>query len=136
MVNNPFRPTFSVFIISGLAVIAFSHFLFQLFGQTIPGVILTFFKEIGVVVVIFVVFVFALSWILNARPHNTPKKYLVVPFDVFGKQTHIDGLRTEFKTHDVAWSFMNQYKKNYPLNNFALVGDIQKSQKKIIFRYI
>ncbi|KFM17507.1 hypothetical protein SCCGRSA3_01862, partial [Marine Group I thaumarchaeote SCGC RSA3] len=38
--------------------------------------------------------------------------------------------------HDVAWSFMKQYKKAYPLYNFALVSDNQKSEKPTIFRYI
>jgi len=134
--NNPFKPSFSAFIISGLAVIAFSQFLIQLFGQTIPGVVVSFFKEAGVAVIILAMFVFALSWMLKAKPHNRPKNYTVVPFDIFGKETQINGLRTEFRTHDVAWNFMKQYKRDYPLNNFALVSDIQKSQKKTIFKYI
>ena len=51
-------------------------------------------------------------------------------------ETHIDGLRTEFKNHDVAWSFMKFYKKLYPLYNFALVSEEMKQDKKIIFKYI
>ena len=48
----------------------------------------------------------------------------------------MEGIRTEFKTFDVAWSFMKQYKKSYPFYNFALVSDIPKSEKATIFRYI
>ena len=47
-----------------------------------------------------------------------------------------EGIRTEFKTYDVAWSFMKQYKKTYPLHNFALVSDVKDSDKPTIFRYI
>ena len=38
--------------------------------------------------------------------------------------------------HDVAWSFMKQYKQTYPLHNFALVSDLGNSDKPTIFRYI
>ena len=44
------------------------------------------------------------------------------------EQSVIEEIRTEFKTHDVAWSFMKQYKKTYPLHNFALVSDVKDSR--------
>ena len=97
---------------------------------------MTFFRIAGEYVILGAVFVFALAWLIKAKPHNRPKQYSVIPFDVFGEKTQIDGLRTEFKTHDVAWSFMKQYKKEYPLYNFALVSEIPKSDKPTIFRYI
>jgi hypothetical protein len=31
---------------------------------------------------------------------------------------------------------MKQYKEAYPLNNFALVSDLKKDKKKVMFRYI
>lgn len=121
---------------TAIAVLAFSGFMVQLFGQTIPNVVLTFFKYAGETVILAVVFVFALTWFMKAKPHNRPKKYSVVVFDIYGNKTVIDGLRTEFKTHDVAWSFMKQYKKTYPLCNFALVSDMPKSNRPTIFKYI
>jgi len=107
-----------------------------LFGQTIPGIFLTFFKMAEEYIILGAVFAFALIWLVKARPHNRPKQYSVVIFDVFGKKSQIDGIRTEFKTHDVAWSFMKQYKKEYPLYNFALVSEQPNSDKPTIFRYI
>ena len=80
--------------------------------------------------------IFAFTWFLRARPHNRPKNYKVVPIDVFAKKCEIDGIRTKFKTHDVAWSFMKQYKGEYPLYNFALVSDVKDSDKPTIYRYI
>ena len=124
------------FIITGLGVIAFSNFVFVLFGQTIPAVVLAFFKDVGEIVVIAAVFAFAFTWFLKAHHPNRPKNYKVVTYDVFGNESTIDGLRIDFKTHDVAWSFMKQYKKAYPLYNFALVSKLPKSDKKTIFRYI
>jgi len=124
------------YIFTMLAVISFSSFLVVLFGQTIPGIILAFFKMAGEYVILGTVLIFAFAWFLRARPHNRPKDYRIIPLDVFGKKSKIDGIRTEFKTHDVAWSFMKQYKQTYPLYNFALVSDIPNSDKPTIFRYI
>ena len=124
------------YVFTVLAIISFSNFLVILFGHTIPGIFITFFKLAGEYVILGTVFVFALAWLLKARPHNRPKQYSIVVFDVFEKKIKIDGMRTQFKTHDVAWSFMKQYKKEYPLHNFALVSDLPKSDKPTIFRYI
>ena len=121
---------------TAFAVIGFSNIVIVLFGQTIPNVMITFFKNASEVVVLTSVFLFAIAWLLKARPHNRPKKYDVVVFDVFGNKSQIDGIRTEFKTHDVAWSFMKQYKEAYPLYNFALVSNNPKQIKPTIFRYI
>ena len=124
------------YILTALAVISFSNFMAVLFGQTIPGIVVDFFRIAGEYVVLAAVFVFALTWLLKAKPHNRPKQYSVVVFDVFGQQTTIDGIRTEFKTYDVAWSFMKQYKKAYPMHNFAMVSKMPKSDKPTIFKYI
>ena len=124
------------YIFTVIAVISFSSFIAVLFGQTIPSIILTFFKLAGEYVILGTVLIFAFAWFLKARPHNRPKSYRVVALDVFGKKTRIEEIRTEFKTHDVAWSFMKQYKQTYPLHNFALVSDLENSDKPTIFRYI
>jgi len=121
---------------TAIAIITFSNIIVELFGQTIPNVFMTFFRNASEAVILASVFLFAVAWLLKARPHNRPKKYNVVVFDVFGKETQIDGIRTEFKTHDVAWSFMKQYKTAYPLYNFALVSKQIQQDRPTIFKYI
>ena len=121
---------------TAIAVIGFSNIVVELFSQTIPNVMITFFRNAGEVVILGSVFLFAIAWLVKARPHNRPKKYDVIVFDVFGKESKIDGIRTQFKTHDVAWSFMKQYKETYPLYNFALVSKQKKQEKPTIFKYI
>ena len=118
------------------AVLTFSHIVVQLFGQTIPDIFWPIFKDIGAGFIIVTAFAFAIAWFLKARPHNRPKHYSIVVFDIDGEETKLPGLRTEFRNHDVAWSFMKQYKEAYQLNNFALVSDVKKGQKKVMFRYI
>ena len=122
--------------ITYISVIAFSNFVFVLFSQTVRDIIWSFFKDAGETVILGVVFLFALAWLFKARPHNIPKKYQIIVFDVFGIESQINGLRTEFKNHDVAWSYMKFYKKSYPLHSFAMVTKQKNSPKKIIFKYI
>jgi len=102
---------FKFVLIPGIAIVSFSHFMVVLFGQTIPNTVWSFFKEAGFVIVVAVAFIFVLLWCWRAIPHHWPKNYSIVSFDVFGQESKIDGLRTEFKTLDVVWSFMKQYKK-------------------------
>ena len=122
--------------ITAAAVLTFSQFVVQLFGQTVPNFFWPYLKEIGFAFIIIGAFVFAISWFLKARPHNRPRHYSIVVFDIDGRETILPGIRTEFRNHDVAWSFMKQYKASYPLNNFALVSDVKKDRKKVMFRYI
>ena len=133
---STFFTTLKPFAITYISVIAFSNFVFVLFSQTVRDIIWSFFKDAGGIVILGFVFLFALAWLFKARPHKIPKQYQVIIFDIFGKESRIDGLRTEFKNHDVAWSFMKFYKKSYPLCNFAMVTKPKNSAKKIIFKYI
>ena len=119
-----------------IAIIAFSHFMIDLFAVSIPNLFWPVFKDIGAWMILGVAFIFAITWFLKAKPHKRPKKYSIVCFDVYGKETVMPGIRTEFKNHDVAWSFMKQYKEEYPLSNFALVSELKQDKKKVIFRYI
>ena len=118
------------------SVIGFASFVYTLFCDTIPSFFAVYFKEIGAALIMMAVFVFAIAWLIKAKPHRKPQRYLVKVFDVCGVETRIDGMRDEFKTHDVAWSFMKEYKKFYPLFNFALVSDLPNSEKMTIFRYL
>lgn len=122
-------------VLFGIGGVLISVFV-TTFGQTIPQAVVGFFREVSGVLILVLVFAFVFTWFLRARPHNKPKKYSVVVFDVFGQQVKIDGLRTDFGNHDVAWSFMRQYKNDYPMHNFAMVADIPNSAKKTIFRYL
>jgi hypothetical protein len=140
---NGFEKIFDwkMYIFTTLAIISFSNFVVALFGQTIPGIFIAFFKIAGEYLILGAVCIFALTWILKAKPHNKPKKYSLVIFDVFGEKSQIEDIRTEFKTLDVAWSYMKQYKKSYRLYNFALVSDTLKTDvidtgKPTIVRYI
>jgi len=136
MIVSKFFKNLKPITITYISVIAFSNFVFVLFSQTVRDIIWSFFKDAGGVIILGLVLLFALTWLLKAKPHNIPKKYQVIVFDIFGIESQINGLRTEFKNHDVAWSYMKFYKKSYPLHSFAMVTKQKNSLKKIIFKYI
>lgn len=139
--------TWKMYVLTAVATIAFANVVLAIFGNTIPnaflmvfgnmipGVFQTAFKVAASGVILGAVFVFAMAWLLKAKPHSRPRAYRVVIFDVYGRESAIDGLRLNFRNHDVAWSYMKQYKASYPLHNFALVSDNPKS-RPTIYRYI
>lgn len=128
------KPNKDEFVLFGIGIL--TNIFISVFGEIIPNAVTGFFKEIGSAMILVFVFAFAFTWFLKARPHNRPKKYNVIVFDVNSQQIQIDGIRTEFRNHDVAWSFMKQYKSDYPMFNFAMVADGKNTDKKTIFRYI
>ena len=118
------------------SVLGFASYVYNLFGYAIPSFFAVYIKEIGAALIMMAVFLFAIAWLMKASPHRRPRCYLVKVFDICGLETCIDGMRTEFRTYDVAWSFMKEYKKSYPFFNFALVSDLPNSEKMTIFRYL
>jgi len=136
MIGKDSYANLKAFIIIGSSVASFSSFVYHLFGYTIPSIMWVHLKEIGAALVMLAVFAFAVAWLLRAKPHKRPMRYFIKVYDVFGQESIIDGVRTEFKTYDVTLSFMKQYKKTYPLYNFALVSDLPNSDKMTIFRYL
>lgn len=120
----------------GTIFTGFSNFIYSLFSSYVVDLFGNFFRGFGSTVVIVTVFLFAFLWFLKAKPQKKPSEYEIDIFDVYGNKTAIDDLRTVFSNHDVAWSFMKDYKKKYPLHNFALVASNPNSSRKTIFRYI
>lgn len=130
---------FGIFVVpyvaSILGIFSFSQIMIELFGQTIPNTILSFFRSAGEVLIVLFVFIFALLWLLKAVPRTHNKSYRICIFDMCEQEFTIEGIRTEFKERDVAWSFMKEYKKQYSYYNFALLSDLNIERKTII-KYI
>ena len=63
-----------------------------------------------------------------------PEYHTVVIYDVFGKQTRIDGIRTCFKTHRVAQSYILEYQKRFPHHQFSLMSKMPYIKEKKTLR--
>ena len=84
----------------------------------------------------FFVLVFAVMWFFSTRYYEKPKQYSIVVYDVFGKPTIIDGLRTEFNTIEVATSYIKEYQKTFSQYAFSLESPIPEIKRKTIFHPI
>lgn len=126
----------SIMVLLFFAIGIVANTFISVFGQIVPTAVGGFFREVASAFIIAAVLIFAFTWFMKARPHSKAKKYNVIVFDINNQQFQLEGIRTEFTNHDVAWSFMKQYKLNYPMFNFAMVADSKGTDKKTIFRYI
>ena len=62
--------------------------------------------------------------------------YTLVVFDVYGNKATLNGLRTNFQNKDVALSFAKFYKKQFPLNDFGIIHEINGIEKLMIVKHI
>jgi len=67
---------------------------------------------------------FGILWYCSAKYQVNPSQYIVIVYDVFGRQTKIDGIRTRFKTLDVAQSYISEYQKCFEGFNFSTAQEI------------
>ena len=81
----------------------------------------------------FFIFVFGTLWFFSTRYYESPKKYSIIVYDVFGNQNTVDGLRTEFQTKQVATSFQKHYQKFFPQYNFSITSEFPMHGKRRIF---
>lgn len=79
---------------------------------------------------------FGTLWLFSARYYEKPKKYSLIMYDVFGNQSTVDGLRTEFQTKQVATSFQKQYQESFPQYNFSISSELSQKGKRRVFRIL
>ena len=58
--------------------------------------------------------------LLKKRFKKESKIFTIIVFDVYGNQTELPGIRINFKNYNVAYSFANFYKNEFPLYNFSV----------------
>ena len=74
--------------------------------------------------------------LLKKRLVSKSVMYTLVIFDVYGNQTTLNGIRTSFQNKDVALSFAKFYKKEFPLNDFGIINEIDGIEKLMIVKHI
>ena len=62
--------------------------------------------------------------------------YVLIVFDVYGKKTTLNGIRTTFRNKEVALSFAKFYKKKFPLYHFSITNESNGSEKLVIVKKI
>jgi len=81
--------------------------------------------EFAIIVVVAICFLLVSVYIMMRQYKRLPKSYSIVVYDVFGRETVIDGLRQTFATHDAAESYARLYSEMYERQQykFRVIGN-------------
>ena len=81
----------------------------------------------------FFVLSFGIIWFFSIRYHVKPNQYSIIVYDLLGKEFKLEGIRTSFKTKQVAISFLKEYKSCFPHYDFTIGEQIPEFKKRTIF---
>ena len=102
---------------------------FRWLDQNLISNFLNFVKgfEFAVIVMVAIFFLLVSVYImLRQYKRSLPKSYRIVVYDVFGRETVIEGLRQTFATHDAAESYARLYSEMYGRQQykFKVIGGL------------
>ena len=101
---------------------------FRWLDQNLASNFLSFVKgfEFVIIVAMAVFFLLISVHIMMRQSKRLPKSYRIVVYDVFGRETVIDGLRQTFATHDTAESYARLYSEMYGRQQykFKVIGSV------------
>jgi hypothetical protein len=84
----------------------------------------------------FFVFIFAILWFCSTKYYVKSKGHNIVIYDVYGKKSNPNGIRTKFNTREIAHSYVKEYQKLFPHLDFSIQSDIPEIERKTIFSRI
>jgi hypothetical protein len=100
---------------------------FRWLDQNLTSNFLNFVKgfEFAVIVIAAVIFLLVSVYIMMRQYKRLPKSYQIVVYDVFGRETVIDGIRQTFATYDAAESYARLYSEMYERQQykFRVIGN-------------
>lgn len=119
------------------------NLLYSWLEHNIIDNILAFSKVFGnmIVLISVIIFLLILAYITIKHLKKLPKFYVIEVTDVYGNDIILDGIRTKFRTYDVAKNYSefysNLYKEQYKFNvigsnqrnNLGFLSVISLSQK-------
>ena len=79
----------------------------------------------------FFVVCFGIPWYLSTKYIVRPNQYQIVVYDALGKEFSLEGIRTSFKTKQVAISFVKEYSKRFPHYDFSIGESIPEVKRSI-----
>ena len=82
----------------------------------------------------FFVVVLGSLWYCSTKYQIKPQRYTIIIYDVFGKQTKIDEIRTEFKTQRVAQSYISEYRKRFSHYDFSMALEMPEMKRRLSIR--
>lgn len=74
--------------------------------------------EFAIIIMVAVFFLLVSVYIMMRQYKRLPKSYQITVYDVFGRETVIDGLRQTFATYDAAESYARLYSEMYGIQQY------------------
>src|SRR5215210_7451747 len=100
---------------------------FRWLDQNLISNFLNFVKgfEFAIIAMVAIFFLLVSVYIIMRQYKRLPKSYQIVVYDVFGRETVIDGLRQTFATYDAAESYARWYREMYGAQQykFRVIGN-------------
>lgn len=87
------------------------------------------FRDVGFIVAMLAVLLFMAFMIWNLRKIKRPDSYILEVYNALGGEEA--NFRSEYKTYDVAVSYMQMYKRMYPHYRFVLVSRAEGAKKTV-----
>ena len=78
----------------------------------------------------FFVLAFGLLWYFT-KYSVKENHYTVIVYDVFGEESQLDGVRTDFKTKQVAQSYIREYKDRFSHYDFSIKEVIPEFKRSV-----
>lgn len=79
----------------------------------------------------FFVFAFGILWYFT-KYSIKQNQYTIIVYDVFGKEFQLDGIRTDFKTKQVAQNYLREYKDRFSHYDFS-IKEMMPDFKRTVF---
>ena len=84
----------------------------------------------------FFVLIFGIMWFFSTRYYVKPQLFNIVIYDVYGKETKPDGIRTKFRTQSVALSYIREYQKLYSHLDFSIQSNFPEIKRSLMIKGI
>jgi competence protein ComGF len=98
--------------------------------QNLASNFMSFIKgfEFAIIIMMALFFLLVSVHIMMRQYKRLPKSYQIVVYDVYGRETVIDGIRQTFATHDAAESYARFYSEMYERQQykFKVTGNFSK----------
>ena len=90
-------------------------------------------KIIDKIITGFFVFSIGVLWYCSTKYHVKPNQYNIIVYDQLGKEFSMDDIRTNFKTKQVAKSYLKEYQRTFPYYDFSIEELLPEFKRRRIF---
>ena len=89
-------------------------------------------KNLDRIITGFFVVTFGIIWYFSTKYYVNHNQFNIIAYDTLGKEFHMNGIRTSFKTKNVAISFTREYKNRFPNYDFSIAEEIPQFKRRAL----